>query len=726
MLRRKSHKFIGYFKQHKKLVFISMFAFLGAFSILISSAESVWVGVEPEQSSLTGCASIVSDTASSGGYAVKFGNELNSCSLDPTGKTIPRTNYARPSDAVYMSNDGVDTNAGTEAAPVKTFNAAYNLAKGRSSKTIVVRGGEYRDHYKDSSASTVDTIETNITIQAYPNESPWFIGSDPITTGWSPSGSVWVRDWSTPQFCQGTYNVPLGGISPVSYKQVGSNDEFNRCTWADSSWDPAYPVAADPQMAFIGQQQLTQKGTLAEVTPGSKTFYYDWNAKKIYVSESPSTNTIELTTRPGFTTFGGAFSFAVKGIGFKRFGSVHRGGNVGGSVIYSGLGGANNPTTGEAIFESTVFTENAGANLDFSGPKNGTAIRNSVFAFNHGIGVQGNGYANSSPGAPNKILIEGTIFNSNNLGMFDTKCTRSCAAAAVKLNNMAGFTVRNSLFENTKAKAPGLWCDIDCSNGVMVNNVIRNNGGRGIFYEISSKGIIAGNLVYHNDQANISVFSATTKMYNNTVINKIGPAVESFWISDDKRPAPDKGETWPYAIDAMKAAHAALGVDYGVRVGPNTNGLEIANNVVVAQPPNADGTLGARLMNFEDFSNTGATWAKPPNTFSNEYFKVLNGNIYYHLPNKNIYKWARTDAIKSPSQLRTVSGQNWETNAISVSDGSNPFINQAANDFRINTSSQAYTNKGVAIPADVCAAMGLTSAECSSPSRGASVPSIFY
>lgn len=713
-------------QQYGRVVSILLIALVGIVLLLNTSASSVTRNFQSERGLPVGCLSRFADETASAEAAIRFGVSAGvGCFLDPSGKSIPKTDYARPSDAVYMSTDGNDANSGTESAPVKTLNKAIGLAKTRTGRTVVVRGGEYRDGYKDSRPSTIGTINTSMTIQAYPGESPWFTGTDVVASGWAASGSTWVRDWSTPQFCLGSYYTAIGGISPVSYKQTNANDGSNKCTWADSSWDPAYPVAADPQMAFIGDTELAQKGTLAEVTPGSKSFFYDWTNRKIYVSENPAVNSIELAVRPGVMTLGGPYNFAVKGLGFKRFASAHRG-NDGGSVVYAGLGGSGE-ASGQVQLESVVFTQNAGTTFAVSGPKNDSWVKNSVFAFNHSGGMAGNGFANSSPGSPNKFLIESSIFNSNNMGMFDTKCGQSCGVGGIKLNNMAGFTVRNSLFENTKAKAPGFWCDIDCSNGVMVNNVVRNNGGRGIFYEISSKGIIAGNLVYNNSQANISVFSATTKIYNNTVVNKIGPSVESFWIMDDKRPAPDNGATWPYTLAAMQASHSALGVGYAVRVGPNTNGLEFANNLVVAQPPDINGSLGARLMNFADYKNTGASYAKAPNTFSNEYFKVLDYNIYYHPPNKNLYMWSGTDAIKSTTQLRSVSGQSWENNTITVPDGSNPFYDRNEFDFRLKKDSKAATQKGRSIPSDVCTAIGLASTECAAPVRGVvSIPAIFY
>lgn len=678
----------------KQYIFIAVFGVIGLILIVNSFAVTGFFSVEPEQS-IVSCAVAVDDGTASGGAHVQFGNGAG-CGLDHSGKTIPSNNYSIPSGAVFMSPSGSDKNSNSPDGddlntgnsvdkPVKTLNRAVSITP--SGGTIVLRGGEYRDWY--NSNNQIRHINKSITFQAYPNEKPWFNGTDIIADGWNKSGSTWVKDWSTPQFCGGQYNVPVNGLSPVSpYLTINSP-----CTWKDSIADPAYPVAGDPQLAFSNNEQLTQKGALNEVMTGSKSFYYDWDDKKIYISEDPGSNIIELATRPGVMVFGGPYNFAVKGVGFKRYGSNH-GGGTGGSVIYVGLGNAD--PNGQAQFENVVFAENAGAPLAFSGPKNNTFVKNSVFAFNHSNGLTGNGFANGYPGVPNSITIEGSVFNNNNFGNLDTKCRESCGTGGIKLNHMAGFTVKNNIFENTGGSAGGFWCDLDCSNGVIVNNISRNNGGWGIFYEVSSKGMIANNLIYDNGGAGLRVPSATTKIYNNTIINKSGPLVEAAWIFDDSRNAPDStGAGWPYShFDG----------------GPDTHGVEFANNLIVGQQP-----TGARLVNA--FSGNGTDG----NTTSNQYFSVFDFNAFYYLTGQGLYGWGTyspsNDNIKTPAQLRSISGQQWERNTITVEGVGDPFVNRGAKDFRLRSDSEPATNLGTTLPNDVADAIGV--ARGTKPSRGA-------
>jgi parallel beta-helix repeat protein len=649
--------------------------------------------------------------------------------------------------------DGNDANNGTSiTSPVETITAAYNKLKSNNtsgSGTIVLRGGKYRSWYSTDGGKTAGFMTgLNITFQAYQKENPWFVGTDVVAkASWESTGNnIWRQRWETPHFCKSHLNanlsfegqeygyrtkipglVPGSRVAPITSgrgnkhtpydstsgiamtylnSSTGRNESTPRiCAHPDAYYiNPNRPVDvdSDPQMMFANDIELPQRKTLAELSTKPDSFYYDWNNQYIYVNKDPANNTLEITRRHALTNLSNGYSFQWKGIGVKRFASSPLHG-----VVYAGLGGSG-VAGGEIIVERSVFSENSGATLDISGPKNNSAIKFSVFARNKYAGFGSNGFAaKADPTIKNKLLIDSTIFNENNYGLHDTECGASCGVAGVKLNNMVGFTVKNSIFENTKGRnAPGLWCDIDCSNGVMVNNIMRNNTGPGIFYEISSQGIIAGNLIYFNDFANIKVLAATTKIYNNTIINKPGPNVEAVWISDDNRPAPEDpaiwpNEKWPFSVPAMQDAHARLGVGYAVRVGPNTRKVEFANNLIVSQPER-----GARLMNFMNSSIP-----KSPNTNSPDYFTVMSHNIYYRVPEQPLYGWLTNGDIRSITEFQNISKQGWEQNTIDIVGTGNPFQNRAGQDFRTKTDSQAFTQKGRLLPTDVAAALGLSSTQ---------------
>ena len=694
--------------------------------------------------------------------------------LDSTGKTLPSFDYPVPTTGrvVYMApadRGGNDANDGLALErPVETITRAYNQLKsgGNASGTVVLRGGEYRSWFSAEVPMAGTTVKGkiagtmgggNITFQAYRSEKPWFVGTDPVKEGWTqPSPGVWQIRHSTPDFCSshlsidrntglltGNYRTKvqrLDGamvapitsglwerVTPFSDKSGISMSAQRVCAHPDTYWitpDPARSPAdvdTDPQMVVSGGVQLSQKKTLAELSTSPNSFYYDWANEQMYVNKDPNGGTpLELTKRHALLLFGGAYRFEWKGIGVKHFASspLH-------AVIYAGLGGAGSPNAGELIVENSVFLENSGNTIDLSGPKLGSSVKRSVFASNGYAGFGSNGFASSSGKAYNKnaLLIDSSIFNDNNKSKLDTACGGSCGAAAVKLNNMSGYTVKNSIFENTNARSGGLWCDIDCSNAVMVNNIARNNGGFGIFYEISSKGIIANNLLYHNGTQGISVYSSEVKVYNNTIVNRDGNSVEGVKVADDDRPAPDKGETWPYSNAEEEAAVDTLCVNANkppkCRVGspgPNTNRVEYVNNLIVGQD-----NPGARLNSFGNNA-----YPYPPNTLSSDYFSAMDFNAYYHKSSQGLYAWGTTDKIMTPAALNTLiapTGQKWDENAVQVTDSlkaPDPFIDRAGQDFRLKPDSLAAQRRGKALPADVAAAIGV--APDFSPSRGVIFP----
>lgn len=670
--------------------------------------------------------------------------------LDPTGKTLPSFDYPVPTSGrvVYMAptdKGGSDANDGLALdRPVETITRAYNQLKsgGNTTGTIVLRGGEYRSWYS-TDGKIAAFMSGNITFQAYRSEKPWFVGSDPIKDGWTQaSAGVWKRAWSTPNFCTNHENASSGqnyrtkvprldgalvspitvgtsdGVKPYSASSGISMSAPRVCAHPDNYYsrtDQAFDIDSDPQLAVVNGSQIPQKKTLAELSTSPNSFYYDWDNEVIYVNKDPNANNVELARRKEIAVFAGATKFQWKGIGVKYFASSPLR-----PIIYAGLGGAGNPNGGELIVENSVFSENSAGTIGISGPKLGSAVRNSVFANNGYTGLGLNGFATSNDGAPTGFVIDSSIFSNNNRANLDVACGASCGAAAVKLNNMSGYTVKNSIFESTQGRAGGLWCDIDCSGAVMVNNVVRNNTGPGIFYEISSKGIIANNLIYDNRTAGIQSFASEMKIYNNTIVNKDGGNVEAVWIMDDNRPAPDKGETWPYTSAEEQAAVTKLCANAGQpsscqigSPGPNTNRVEFANNLIVGQP-----NPGARLANF---GNNGIPYA--PNTTSQDYFSVLDYNAYYHKASQNLYRWLASDSPRTPELLRSTSGQQWELNAIQVTDSTkapDPFVDRGGRDYRLKADSLAATSKGKSLPADVAAAIGVAAG--TNPVRGVIFP----
>ncbi len=565
--------------------------------------------------------------------------------LDASGTTIPDTAYAIPAGAVFLATNGSDSNGGSPTAPVRTLNKAVSLAP--AGGTIVVRGGVYRDWYTGGGTG-IKILSKPLTFQAYPHEKPWFDGSEVVPAGqWRSDGAGhWVKEWSTPDFCNGGYYSYRYNAQPTS------ND--GPCAHFDNAnLNEANPAAADPQLAFVDGRQLREVTGLAQV--GAATFFYAQDLAnrtgKLYLGTNPAGHTVELAKRPQALILGGS-NFAIKGLGFRRYATSEQDG-LGTPAVYVGAS--------DTLVENSVFTENAAGGL-YLKPKGGV-VRHSVFARNGFTAMGSNGTSNK--GGTDNLLVESSVFSGNNAELFGDHCSRSCGTAGFKSAHLGGFTIRGNIFENNRGKSSGFWCDTDCTGGVIVNNIARGNHD-GIFYEVSSNGIIASNLVYGNAFTGLRVAAANMKIYNNTVVDN---KTLDMWIFDDSR--------------------------RGTSVAPDAKNIDVKNNIL----------SGGNVNTLKLEGRGGA-----PNTTPNTFVTGLDYNSYYRSggPGKVLVAWAAgatTTYYKSLADLRAARG--WENHGQDIATGGDPFfVNSGAANFRLRSGSPAL-GSGTALPADVAKSVGV-------------------
>ncbi len=566
------------------------------------------------------------------------------------GLRIPDTSYPVPAGAVFMSPNGDDAAPGTEAAPVRSIRRAVALVP--SGGTIVLRAGEHRTWFTNSAGSSYGIVDKQVTIQAYPHEQAWFNGAD-VVTGWRAQGAGrWSRSWSTPSFCEGRYYDFAPTAQPM--------DNEGPCAHQDMVKDPAFPVAGDPQMLFVDGVRQVQVARTDQVVAG--TFAYDWTARTLVMGTDPQGHVVEAAARPVALVLGG-YDSVVRGVGFHRFASNEQN-NLTGAAVYVGGG---SPT-----IESSVFADNAGAGLALSTPRPGSIITGSAFVANGANGLTVNG--SSRDGSRNDLLIVSNVFRANNLEQFGRGCVAACTAGAIKLARMMGFVLRGNVIEDTLGVwGTGFWCDINCMDGVMVGNLVRNNGKYGIYYEVSSRAIVASNLVVGNAESGIMIGSATTRVYNNTVVvDPSKPLAEGITIYDDPRYPGNPVET-----------------------GPNTTGIELVNNVI-------SGTSGRLLAAHEG--------PGPNNSKIAAFFTKLGDNAY-HSAGQNIINWASPNTsaggryFSSVASFRSATG--FGQGSVDSVGGADPFRSSATGDFRLDPASPLAV-PGSPLPADVAAAVGVS------------------
>jgi parallel beta-helix repeat protein len=636
---------------------IVSFGVIGSTFLMSSHAATPNSNFEAETGTLSGCAKKVSDSYASGSQAVQFGTcsngPINSpLVLDGSGKTVPDSSYPIPTGAIFMSSTGSDVNTGTISSPIQTFNKAIDLIA--SGGTIVIRGGTYRDWYNNGAGSYKVATKT-MTIQAYPHEQVWFDGTDVApSNNWVDDGAGhWYVDWNTPSFCSnGYYNYKYDAQPTLN---------TGPCSHFDVYGDPAYLAAGDPQMVYIDGQYVYETNNLSGVS--NSRFFYDWSAKRMYIGTNPIGHKVELAARP-IALQTSAPNVNILGIGVRRY-ATNEYSNATIGAFY--IGGAN------SLVENSAFVQNAGGGLYMQAQ--GGHVNHTVLALNGYTSMGSNGHQHST-GIHDGLVVENSLIDGNNREHYGVGCSVSCGSAGIKIAHMDGFTIKNNIFQNNVGKAGGFWCDLACTGAVIINNISRNNGDVGLFYEVSSDGIIASNLVYGNGGYGIRVASATTKIYNNTLVDNTGYG--GIWVYDDTR---------------------SYGVGGWTDVGPDTQHDEIVNNII--SDSNGQNSI---------ISAQGKSTSIPPNTTPSQFFDAYDYNSYFRSKGVNefLLRWITPMTDTHYNTIATVSSAfGFDTHSTDATAGIDPFFIDPSNaNYIVRSRSPAY-HSATTLPDDVAAALGL-------------------
>jgi hypothetical protein len=674
-------------------------AMSGAFIVGVAVLVTIFASGSPtafeaENGVLSACAHTVNDSSASNGQAVTFaGCKVVSAddptNLDATGRTIPDTAYVIPGDAVFMAVAGNDRNAGTKAAPVQTLNQAISLVP--AGGTIVLRAGTYRDWYSTSGSYAI--VAKAFTIQPYPHEQAWFDGSD-LVDGWTSDGAGhWYKDWNTPQFCAGAYydfpytqqaesltdsqkkfsEISTDNLTGTSGRTYASSS--GPCAHFDTYWSqnlvngkPVATAAGDPQMVFKDGAPLSEVTSLSAV--GSNGFFYEENlaAKtgRLYISFDPSGHTLEASARPdAFILGANSGSYTIRGLGFRRYASGSYEGLTSGAVYIGGHGGG-------AVIENDVFTSNAGGGLSFAAPS-GATVNRSVFVANghNGMGVNGHG-TNWSQAIQDNTLIQNSVFSGNNTELFDYNSYLSTAAGGIKMAHMNGYTFRNNIVKDNLGISTGVWCDTNCTGGIMINNLVQNNY-IGYHYEQDNAGIIASNVFSDNRSFGLDVGANGAEIYNNTFINNTTMGLR---VYDDSRSG---------------------------SIGVTTGRIAVGNNLAVGASTNLV-YFGGSASGAGSSPTNPASWLTALDY--NSYWRTSNSTLYREYYGSDNQYGTLANFISALPGLGFSSG--FEAHSTDVISSTDPFfVDKTNGDYAVRASSTAY-HSGGALPADVAAALNIS------------------
>jgi hypothetical protein len=256
--------------------------------------------------------------------------------------------------------------------------------------------------------------------------------------------------------------------------------------------DGSFPRCNRPEDVFINDIPLLHVDALSDVT--STSYYFDYDADRIYIGQDPSGKTVEVSTTPlAFKPT--AENVTVRGFVIEKYASPAQRGAIG------DLDGR----AGWLIEENEVRYHHGG------GVALGTdnVLRNNYIHHNGQIGVGGSGSG---------IVIEGNEIAYNGWNGTDP----GWEAGGFKIALSDGLLVRNNYAHHNLG--PGLWTDIDNVNTIYEYNTVANNDYAGINHEISYDAEIRHNILIENGRNRTSWLwgsgiliqnSSNVEVYNN-------------------------------------------------------------------------------------------------------------------------------------------------------------------------------------------------------------------
>lgn len=410
---------------------------------------------------------------------------------------IGSTSYPVPAGAVFVSTSGRDSDSGSLGAPKRTVTAAISAA--RAGGTIVIRGGTYYE-------SVVVPSSKPLTIQSYPREAVWFDATVGLG-GFTRSANTWSATFAVHLDHSPTYTRGAPDGTKAYWQFV----------------NPAYPMASYPEQTWVNGVEQRQVRTLALVVPGA--FYLDEKSEKLYLGTDPTGKSVRSSVLARAFSVQAA-STTIRGIGVRDYAT---------SVPDQGAvrtSGAN------FVLENVVVADSSTGGVGVFAP--GARLRHITVSGSGQQGIQGH--------HANDLAITDSVVSTSN----DEHFNQTPAAGGIKLTSSRQVLLSGSVINGNIGS--GFWSDMACYDLTMVGNTISNNSWRGIFLELSSKAIVANNVLRDNGGEQLDLRQTDrVKVWNNTFVGS-SKAVEfardsrnqsnTAYARDTSRPYPDPEMPW--------------------------------------------------------------------------------------------------------------------------------------------------------------------------------------
>jgi hypothetical protein len=417
-----------------------------------------------------------------------------------------------------------DSNDGSEAAPLKTIQAAYDkmipLKESGQNVRILFYPGVYRDILINGQENLrpfwgIPDNDARLILEAKEKGTAIFSGSD-VWTGWRNEGSglwskAWPYDWGAP----GAGDDPFPGAPDVP------------------------ELAARRELIFVGSERLTQVLNKTALRVGG--FHVDETANKLTLNLraglNPNTAKTEVAVREQLVYIWNRSNIIIRGMVFQHSADKFRGG----AVSFQEGDGVTFPKNCRNIrVVDTQIINNGQLGLE-------NFCENAVMRRNQ---VNDNGFGGIMGGSVTGWLLDDNQTNRNAWRSW-AGGYKGWATAGVKVLDVDGFTVRRH--QSLGNYADGFWVDTNVSNVTLEDSTIARNATNGIFLEASQGPMmVRNNLICGSGQSEILLSAvAGATLENNRVlsegpINTEYPGTSSaIFLSELRRKEPGFGKEFP-------------------------------------------------------------------------------------------------------------------------------------------------------------------------------------
>ena len=369
----------------------------------------------------------------------------------------------RPPQTLYVSRHGSDRWPGSKKRPLRTVGRALALV--RPAGHIVVRSGSYHE-------SLVLDHQSDVTVTAAPRATVWLDGSSRVR-GWKRDGRTWVRSgWQYNFDDSPTYTPGAPDGTAPGWRFI----------------NPAHPMAAHPDQVWVAGARQRQVSTRAAVGPGD--FYVDDTAHALVLGSDPRASEVRASTlaqavairTPGVT---------LRGINVRRYAT---------SVPTMGTVTVEAP---RAQIRDLQIVDNASTGL-FVGSSHARIVR---------VRSVANGLMGLLANQAQDLAVRQSRFSRNNRERFNA----TPSAGGAKLARSSRVRIKDSRFNGNRAT--GLWFDVSDYDLRVLGSQFMNNDSDGLNLEVSSRAVLADNVIAGNDGFGMKINDSDhVQIWNNTLV----------------------------------------------------------------------------------------------------------------------------------------------------------------------------------------------------------------